>query len=117
MKFKIDENLPADVAEILEQSGYDTTTVLNQQLGGASDIEITSFCRKEGRALITLDTDFANIRNYPPQKFPGLIVLHLYRQDKPHVLEIIRRLVETLSAEQLDRRLWIVEEDRLRIRE
>ena len=65
--------------------------------------------------MITLDTDFADIRTYPPQEFHGLIVLHLYRQDKSHVLEIIKRLVQTLSTEQLDRRLWIVEEDRLRI--
>ena len=117
MKFKIDENLPADVAELLKQSGYDAVTVLDQQLTGTGDFELVSLCCKEDRALITLDIDFADIRTYPPQKFPGLIVLHLYRQDKPHVLEIIRRLVETLSAEQLDRRLWIVEEDRLRIRE
>lgn len=116
MKFKIDENLPADVSELLKQSGYDAVTVLGQQLAGAGDLELVSLCCKEDRALITLDTDFADIRTYPPQAFPGLIVLHLYRQDKSHVLEIIKRLVQTLSTEQLDRRLWIVEEDRLRIR-
>ena len=117
MKFKIDENLPADVAEFLKQSGYDAVTVIDQKLGGSSDFELASLCRKEDRALITLDTDFADIRTYPPQGFPGLIVLHLDRQDKTRVLEIIKRLVQTLSTEQLDRRLWIVEEDRLRIRE
>lgn len=117
MKFKIDENLPADVAKILEQSGYDAVTVLDQQLVGMGDLELVSLCCKEDRALITLDTDFADIRTYPPQEFPGLIVLHPYHQDKPHVLEIIKRLLQTLSTERLDQRLWIVEEDRLRIRE
>ena len=117
MKFKIDENLPADVAELLKQSDYDAVTVIDQQLAGTGDLELVSLCLKEDRALITLDTGFADIRTYPPQELPGLIVLHLHRQDKPHILKIIRRLVQTLSTEQLDRRLWIVEEDRLRIRE
>ena len=42
MKFKIDENLPADVAEILEHSGYDAVTVLDQQLVGMGDLELVS---------------------------------------------------------------------------
>ncbi len=62
MKFKIDENLPADVAEILEQSGYDAVTVLDQQLVGMGDLELVSLCCKEDRALITLDTD---LRRHP----------------------------------------------------
>jgi len=39
MKFKIDENLPVEVAELLRQSGYDALTVLDQQLGGEADDE------------------------------------------------------------------------------
>ncbi len=117
MKFKIDENLPIDAAVVLNHAGHDAVTVLDQQLGGSSDLDLAALCREEDRALITLDTDFADIQTYPPQEFPGLIVLHLHRQDKSHLLEILKRLVKTLSTEPLDRRLWIVEEDRLRIRE
>lgn len=32
-------------------------------------------CVKEGRILLTLDLDFADIRVYPPQALPGLVVL------------------------------------------
>jgi hypothetical protein len=61
--------------------------------------------------------DFASIRAYPPADFPGLIVLRLRRQDKPHVLDVLARLVQVLRAELLEGTLWIVEEDRIRIRE
>ena len=44
-------------------------------LDGAPDSYISIVCRREKRALITLDTDFADIRAYPPQDFSGLIVL------------------------------------------
>jgi len=34
MKFKVDENLPVEVADLLRQAGYDATTVVEQHLGG-----------------------------------------------------------------------------------
>lgn len=116
MGFKVDENLPVEVADLLRQVGYDAVTVLEQHLGGSPDPDIASVCREEGRVLITLDTDFADIRVYPPAQFPGLIVLRLNRQDKPHVLKVVNRLIPMLSSESLEHLLWIVEETRVRIR-
>lgn len=37
MKFKIDENLPVEVAELLRQAEHDAVTVLEQHLGGKAD--------------------------------------------------------------------------------
>ena len=116
MEFKVDENLPVEVADLLRQVGYDAITVLKQHLGGSSDPDIASVCQEEGRVLITLDTDFADIRAYPPAQFPGLIILRLHRQDKPHILAVIDRLIPLLSSEPLEHLLWILEETRLRIR-
>jgi predicted nuclease of predicted toxin-antitoxin system len=73
-------------------------------------------CQREGRILVTLDMDFADIRAHPPAEFPGLIVLRLRQQDKPHVLNVLAHLIQLLGQESLDRRLWIVEETRVRIR-
>lgn len=53
---------------------------------------------------------------YPPHEYPGLIVLRLNRQDKPHVLAVLEQLLPRLAAEPLANRLWIVDENRLRIR-
>ena len=116
MQFKVDENLPFEVADLLRQEGHDAITVPEQHLSGSSDPDIAAICRQERRALITLDTDFADIRVYPPAQFDGLIVLRLRWQDKPHVLEILMRLMPVFSSEPLAHQLWIVEEDRIRIR-
>ena len=117
MRFKIDENLPSEVAELLREVAYDAITVGEQHLAGSDDSDIASVCQQEKRALVTLDTDFADIRAYPPEEFPGLIVLRLRWQDKPHILQVLRRLVPTFSREPLEHCLWIVEEDRVRIRD
>ncbi|MFZ0943116.1 MAG: DUF5615 family PIN-like protein [Syntrophobacteraceae bacterium] len=77
MKFKIDENLPVEIADLLNGAGYDALTVSDQNLSGTADPEIISKCNSEERALISLDLGFANIHIYPPENLPGLIVLRL----------------------------------------
>jgi len=116
MRFKIDENLPVEVAELLRQAHYDVVTVFDQQLEGCADSDIAIICQREQRCLITLDTDFADIRSYPPEQFSGLIVLRLHQQDKPYVLNIIPKVITLLASETVAQRLWIVEEGRVRIR-
>jgi len=116
MRFKVDENLPVEAAEALRQAGHDAATVLEQKHGGSPDTELADLCQREGRSLVTLDMDFADIRAYPPAEYPGLIVLRLRQQDKPHVLNVLTRLTKLFGQEPLDRHLWIVDEKRVRIR-
>ena len=89
MRFKVDENLPEEVAELLRLRGHDATTVLEQSLGGYADHHIAKVCQTERRTLITLDTDFSNVRVFPPNEFSGILVLRLRHQDKPSVLKQI----------------------------
>ena len=116
MKFKIDENLPVELAEELRAAGYEATTVDDQRLVGTNDRHLSEVCKAEGRIFVTLDLDFADIRTYPPDEHPGLIVLRLFRQDKLHVLDVLRRTLKAVGHEPLEGRLWIVEEKRIRIR-
>jgi predicted nuclease of predicted toxin-antitoxin system len=117
MKLKTDENLPVEVAEALQAAGHDAATVHGQRLTGRPDLDVAAACRGEGRVLVTLDTDFANVQRYPPSEYPGLIVLRLAHQDKPYVLSQMPVVIALLQHEPIHGRLWIVEEARVRIRE
>jgi predicted nuclease of predicted toxin-antitoxin system len=116
LHFKVDENLPAETCQMLRQAGHDAVSVLDQQMGGRPDSDIASVCQSESRALVTLDTDFANIIAYPPEVFPGIVVIRTDDQAKPAVLALMQRFLTVLSSERLDRHLWIVEDKRIRIR-
>jgi predicted nuclease of predicted toxin-antitoxin system len=116
LAFKIDENLPDDVAAALRVAGYDATTATSQGLGGEEDGRLADVVQREARTLITLDLDFADIRAYPPDRYAGLIVLRTAHQDKRHALEMINRLVPLLQAEPVHGRLWVVDEHAVRIR-
>lgn len=82
---------------------------------GATDATLSAMCQQEGRALLTLD--FADIRSYRPASLSGVIVLRLSRQDKQHVLDVVRQLLPVLEQEPVVGQLWIVEEERIRVRE
>jgi len=116
VRFKIDENLPTDVSELLSAAGFDSQTVFAEGLRGTKDSDLDEVCRREERALVTLDLDFADIREYPPMGSPGRIVLRMVRQDRRTVLSAMQAVVALLQEEDVADRLWIVEEHRIRIR-
>ena len=115
MRFKIDENLPQEVAQLLCNHGHDAQSVFDEVLSGQKDPDLFEVCQRERRALMTLDLDFANIQAYPPATAAG-IVLRLVQQDKPWVLAVVERLIPVVAASPLAQKLWIVEEDRVPIR-
>ena len=66
---------------------------------------------------MTLDLGFGDIRTCPPERFAGLIVLRLNQQNRGHVLAVLPRVLQLLKTEPLEGRLWIVDEQSLRVRE
>jgi len=95
------------LAGILQSAGYDAVTVAEQKLPGNSDALVIQVCRQEERILVTLDLDFADIQTYPPEEFPGIMVLRVSRQDKPYLISVFRRAIPLMAKEPVDHRLWI----------
>ncbi len=117
MRFKIDENLPVEVAAMLNEAGHDAMTINEQGMAGELDSTVASVCQSESRAIVTLDLDFSDIRTYSPVDYHGIIVIRPRIQAKPVVLALIGRLLPVLEIEPLQRKLWILQENGLRIRE
>jgi predicted nuclease of predicted toxin-antitoxin system len=117
MRFKIDENLHDDVASLFVAAGHDAHTVYDEGLRGSPDDAIAERCRNEGRVLVTLDLDFADIRTYPPADHPGMIVLRVGNQSRPHILRVISPVVTLLDKGPITGSLWIVSEAGVRIRQ
>lgn len=88
MKFKIDENLPGEFAVLLRGAAFEADTIYDERLAGADDSIVSERCRAEGRVLITLDLDFADIRSYAPADYPGIVVLRSRSQDKSTLIAL-----------------------------
>ncbi|MGB7280704.1 MAG: DUF5615 family PIN-like protein [Candidatus Acidiferrum sp.] len=117
MKFKVDENLPAEHAATLREAGHEADTVADQKLTGADDSALYERCQAEGRILLTLDLDFGNVWAYPPQLHSGIVVFRSHSQDKPTLIALLNRLLPLFRGRTPKKQLWIVEHDRIRYRE
>ena len=117
MKFKIDENLPAEFAEILRVAGFETATVADENLSGAADSALLERCRAETRVLVTLDLDFASVQAHPLKTHSGIIVFRCKSQDKQTLISVLKRILPVLHRRSPEGQLWIVQPDRIRYRE
>ncbi|OIQ58985.1 DUF5615 family PIN-like protein [Neomoorella thermoacetica] len=116
LRFKIDENLPIEIADLLREAGYEAETVWSEQIQGFSDIELLGICRNEKRVLVTLDMDFSDIRRYRPEDYQGIILLRIASQGKQSVINLFKKVIPHLRYQKLIGYLWIVQKDRIRIR-
>ena len=60
MKFKVDENLPAEVAGDLRVLGHDSKTVFDQEMIGVDDVSLLERVTQEARVFLTMDKGVAN---------------------------------------------------------
>lgn len=116
MQFLIDENLPSEVAEVLRQAGHDAVMVLDCVHAGTPDPNVAALCVAQKRALITLDVGFGNTQLYPPQ------LRDKCRDDREDVRLVLRVGPQhddpevVLVEEELVGKLWVVDEELIRIR-
>jgi len=118
VRFLIDANMPRSSGEALRRWGHEALDVRDIGLGGAADADIARHARENGLAIVTRDFDFADIRNYPPADYQGLVVLEL--PDDAVATEIVTLLESFLRHEEwlagLPGRLAVVNSRRVRFR-
>ena len=75
MRFKLDENLPIELAHDVRATGHDCETVVDEGLTGAPDDMVLQRSRAEVRVLLTMDKGIADVRSYPPNHLEGIVRL------------------------------------------
>ena len=119
MKFLVDEDLPRSVGPFIRALGHDAEDVRDVGLRGASDPQIAAYAQINKLCLITADGGFANILNYPPGEYSGLVVLDLPpRATASVILSLLRDFfAQSDLINDLPGKLAIVAFGRVRLRE
>jgi len=116
VKIKLDENLPASAAAILQAAGHDVDTVISEGLGGAPDPAVVAAATADGRILISPDRGLGDIRTYPPGTHAGIVVLRLADQSPATVSKAIADLASLTQPASLTGAVAVLQRGLLRIR-
>jgi predicted nuclease of predicted toxin-antitoxin system len=116
VRFKIDENLPRDIAGDLRKLGHEAETVVEEGLTGKSDQVILHLVEAETRVLLTMDKGIADVRAYPPQNYAGIVLFRPRTAGRTATLTLVRSFLPTLVKTDPSGRLFVVSEAGIRIR-
>ena len=116
MKFKIDENLPVEVADEIRGRGDEADTVFDERLSGCPDAEVLAAAAKGKSVLLTMDKGIADVRRHPPADFRGIVLLRPKQTGRLATVQFIRCHLPTLLETELAGRLVVVSEAGIRIR-
>ena len=120
LRFFADQCVPTVVVETLRDAGYEIWYLRDYLPIESPDFVVISKAQELQTILISLNGDFANIFNYPPANYQGIIALQV--RNHPEVLpQIVSRLKDYLSVnpdmEHYKGKLLLVEVHRIRIRQ
>ena len=113
---KVDEDLPTEIASLVEASGYSAKTVYVHGHSGMSDDRLWPIIQQEGRMLFTADKGFGNARSYPPSSHAGVVLFRLPHESRAGYLRLAEFLLAQLKLEDAEGAIVVVSPDAIRVR-
>ena len=116
MKFKIDANLPVELASDLRGLGYEADTVNDEGLQSAADPAVLDAAFVADRILLTLDKGIANLQRYPVRQHAGVVLFRPDTSGRGAVMAFVRERLQAVLKVDLTNRLTVVGPSRIRFR-
>lgn len=113
MRLLADENIPRAALARLRAAGHDVL-----EAGAASpDADIAALAAREQRTLLTQDKNLANILEYPPGMYPGIILLRIHPPLLEDISKALERLFSRFPPDKFGGKLFVLDREGIRIRE
>ena len=90
-----DSHIALSTQRLLEHFGFQVDNVDVRLGSGVPDRVVADLARQEGRVLISGDKIFANGREYPPDRYSGIIVVRV----KPLTAERMNRVLQRFLSQ------------------
>jgi len=116
MRFKLDENLPAELLDELRNAGHAADSVDDEGLAGTPDRKLLAAVKDDDRILMTMDKGIADIRRFPPWDHAGIVLFRPPTTGRGMVLDFARIRLPAILEIELRGRLLVVSQNSLRLR-
>ena len=114
MLFLLDANMPYSAKELFEKP-HEVFHVRDLGLQDAQDLDIAEWAKQNKAALVTRDFDLANILNFPPKLYFGIIVLKIpYFYTASDIKRVLNNFLQNIDFSSIPKSTIIVEETRFR---
>src|SRR5512135_1271823 len=105
IRFHLDENCSAAIAQGLRRRGIDTSTTPEADLLTASDEQQTAYARAEGRVIFTSDKDFLRI-NAAGIPHAGIVYCRQGKRSLGGIIQGLTEIWEVMEPEEMQN--WLV---------
>lgn len=120
LRLFMDQCVPRSVADSLRNAGHAVDLLRNHLPINAQDNDVIAPTQSLEAVLVSLNGDFADIVNYPPANFRGIISVQVKNHPESLPAIVIRLLTylgEHPDREHYAEKLLLVEAHRVRIKE
>ena len=118
--FFSDQCVPTEISNILIRNGHGVTPLRDALPIRSPDADVIAKAQSLGAILVSLNGDFADIVDYPPSEYAGIVAIQLKNHPEtiPSLMgRLINFLIENPEQEFYRGKLIIVEPHRIRIRQ
>ena len=116
-RFLIDEDLPLSLSEALRKKGHACEHVIEMGQRGAPDRRVFALAQERRAVLVSRDTDFGNVLQFPLGSHQGIIVVRFPSATRSRaVVDAVVQILTTIEETEYPGTLIIVEPGRARIR-
>ncbi|HLG11077.1 MAG TPA: DUF5615 family PIN-like protein [Dehalococcoidia bacterium] len=114
MRFLLDENVDARLSPFLIAAGHDVTAIVHDYPAALDDETVLSIAVREGRVILTRDTDFGELIYRRRMPHAGIILIRLRGRALWHLQARVTQAVARLTNEP---QFLVVTDHQIRVRE
>lgn len=116
MNILLDHCVPRRYLRLIQSWGHTATSLSQHLVPDVDDTVVIALAEKLDAVLLTIDLDFANILDYPPADYGGIIVMRYSVADEAAIDQTLKSALEDLTQADLQGALVIISVHRYRIR-